>query len=104
MSSRPWYSVPFQEGEEYTATAEILGHFDRIKKGERLIYQRTGFSHYDHYIGFFFTDSNNADRRWDIYDDMDPIAEAEKVFVRSPIINSENATQGWRFKPRKVLE
>ena len=94
MSSKPWYPVPFQEGQEYVALADIPGHFDRIKKGERLIYRKTGFSRYDHYLGFFFTDSNNADRRWDIYDDMDPIAEAEKVFVRSA-----PATQSLPLKP-----
>lgn len=83
MSSKPWYPVPFEEGKEYIATSDILGHFDRIKKGERLVYRKTGFSRYDGYIGFFFTDSSNADRRWDIYDDMDPVVEATKVFVRS---------------------
>jgi len=82
MSKEPWYPIPFQVGAQYEATQDILGHFDRIAKGERLTYKRTGFSHYDGYIGFFFTDSRGVDRRWDIFDDQDPVAEAGKVLVR----------------------
>ena len=74
--------MPFKAGDQYEATRDILGHFDRIAKGERLTYKSTGFSRYDGYIGFFFTDAGGADRRWDIFDDQDPVAEADKVFVR----------------------
>lgn len=81
MTTKPWYRVPFKIGHVYRATADILGHFDRIAKDERLAYRSTGSSHYDGYIGFFFTDSSGADRRWDIYDDTDPVEEARKVFV-----------------------
>jgi len=82
MNSKPWYPVPFEKGKEYAATTDILGHFDRITNGERLIYRDTGFSRYDGYIGFFFTDTNGNDRRWDMYEDLDPVAEAKKAFVK----------------------
>lgn len=58
-----------------------MGHFDRISKDERLVYRSTGSSHYDGYIGFFFTDSSGVDRRWDIYDNTDPVEESRKFFV-----------------------
>jgi len=81
MTSKPWYPVPFKIGHIYRATVDILGHFDRIAKDEQLVYKRTGSSHYDGYIGFFFTDSRGVDRRWDIYDDTNPVDEARKVFI-----------------------
>ena len=81
MAKKPWYPVPFEIGRTYQAKTDVLGHFDRIGTGERLIYKSTGSSHYDGYIGFFFTDSSGADRRWDIYDDLNPVEEARKVFV-----------------------
>lgn len=34
------------------------------------------------YIGFFFTDHGGVDRRWDIFDDLDPVSEAAKWFVK----------------------
>lgn len=83
MKTMPWYPVPFEVGRIYRATADILGHFDRVSKDELLTYKSTGSSHYDGYIGFFFTDSRGQDRRWDIYDDMDPVEEARKVFVEA---------------------
>lgn len=83
MKAKPWYPVPFEVGQTYRATSDILGHFDRVSKDERLTYKSTGSSHYDGYIGFFFTDSSGQDRRWDIYDDMDPVEEARKVFVEA---------------------
>ena len=82
MSKEPWYPVPFKVGVQYEAAQDILGHFDRITKGERLTYKRTGFSSYDGYIGFFFTDAHGADRRWDIFDDLDSVSEAAKLFVK----------------------
>ncbi len=81
MTSKPWYPVPFKIGHTYRATADIMGHFDRISKDERLVYLSTGSSHYDGYIGFFFTDPSGVDRRWDIHDDKDPVEESRKVFV-----------------------
>lgn len=81
MTSKPCYPVPFKIGHVYRVTSDILGHFDRIAKDERLVYKSTGSSHYDGYIGFFFTDASGANRRWDIYDDADPVEEAGKVFV-----------------------
>ena len=76
----PWYPVPFRKGGSYRATTSILGHFDRIEEGTVLKYQSTGFSRYDGYIGFFFEDEYGKSRRWDIYDSLDPISEASKVF------------------------
>ena len=73
-----WYSVPFMEGEKYVATRDILGLC------EQLIYRSTGYSRYDGYIGFFFADTAGADRRWDIYEDQDPLVEARKAFCRFP--------------------
>jgi hypothetical protein len=81
MKAKPWYPVPFEVGRTYRAISDILGHFDSVSKDERLTYKSTGSSHYDGYIGFFFTDSSGQDRRWDIYEDMDPVEEARKVFV-----------------------
>lgn len=81
MTSKPWYPLPFKIGHTYRATANIMGHFDRISKDERLVYRSTESSHYDGYIGFFFTDSSGVDRRWDIHDDKDPVEESRKVFV-----------------------
>ncbi|CAN5878307.1 hypothetical protein BH11VER1_BH11VER1_20480 [soil metagenome] len=81
MIKKPWYPVPFKIGHVYRATSEVLGHFDRIVKDERLVYKSTGSSHYDGYIGFFFTDSSGAQRRWDIYNDTNPVEEARKVFI-----------------------
>jgi len=80
MTSMPWYPVPFEKDHAYVAISDIPGHLDRIEKGERLVYRSTGFSSYDGYIGFFFTDGSGRDRRWDIYDEADPVAEARKVF------------------------
>ncbi len=82
-NTETWYPVPFKAGEAYVATATIMGAFDRIEKGERLVYESTGFSRYDGYIGFFFRDSDGKKRRWDIHDDQDPSAEAQKLFEKA---------------------
>jgi hypothetical protein len=82
-NSAPWYSVPFTEGVAYIARSTIIGDFDRIEKDSVLVYRSTGFSRYDGYIGFFFTDSDGKKRRWDINDSLDPVSEAKKLFEKA---------------------
>jgi hypothetical protein len=58
-----------------------VGDFDTVEKDTVLIYESTGFSRYDGYIGFFFSDAEGKKKRWDIRDDMNPAIEAKKVFA-----------------------
>ncbi|ADE53349.1 hypothetical protein Caka_0324 [Coraliomargarita akajimensis DSM 45221] len=76
-----WYPNPFEEGKTYKVTQTIFGDFDKLEKGTELTYERTGFSAYDGYIGFFFKDSEGKDRRWDIDINWDPIERAKDKFT-----------------------
>ena len=84
QNKKIWYPVPFQKGAAYVTIDRIVGDFDTVEKDTVLIYESTGFSRYDGYIGFFFSDSEGKKRRWDIRDGMNPAVEAKKVFAAAP--------------------
>ncbi|MEP4079014.1 hypothetical protein [Haloferula sp.] len=78
--SKAWYDIPFELGQSYRVTQKILGDFETLEEGMELTYSHSGSSRYDGYIGFFFTDSNGGEHRWDIREDEDPVVEAQTRF------------------------
>ena len=75
------YPLPFKRHAIYRVEEDILGDFDKLGAGTTLRYTHSGYSIYDEYIGFFFVDFDGHDRRWDIRDDEDPIAESKGKFT-----------------------
>jgi hypothetical protein len=74
---------PFQPGRSYRVRKDFKAFRDDFKEGEILVYQKNGYSIYDNMSGFFFHDSGQKWRSWDIHDG-EPIEVWPELFELIP--------------------
>jgi hypothetical protein len=80
-----WRASPFTRGRKYRVLESFQALRDAFAKDEVLTYESEGYSLYDGMAGYFFRDSSNKIRTFDVSDEVkDHIGLARERFVELP--------------------